>query len=230
MRPRSSAHTRSRSSLARSRGCPEFVALSGSNSGHPLASLLLLTQTRVRVGNARATSPDTRAGRRTGCRVPWGAHSGGRSLLAGRADVLCAGPAAPPTMRAEGFEPPRLSAPAPKAGVSTSSTTPAAESIVRLKLWVQRVRRAKRRCDGPRSRCCAGWAASTGARGARRWRRKGPRTSAERFENDQRGYSYCATRGCGRSCTRRPGPAASSAARHSSTIPRYAKSAVITSW
>src|SRR3712207_2422862 len=33
-------------------------------------------------------------------------------------------------MRAEGLEPPRLSPPAPKAGVSTSSTTPAGESIL----------------------------------------------------------------------------------------------------
>src|SRR4051812_28002557 len=37
-------------------------------------------------------------------------------------------------MRAEGLEPPHLAAPAPKAGVSTNSTTPAAAPIVRHRL------------------------------------------------------------------------------------------------
>src|SRR5690242_19421906 len=99
-------------------------------------------------------------------------------------------------MRAEGLEPPRLAAPAPKAGVSTNSTTPAGPTMVRhvfgptcsssnatlrrceieMLRWLDCVQRTPTRSHVAQNR---------------------PRMSADRFEKNQRGYSYSATRPSG---------------------------------
>src|SRR3954447_16719652 len=102
-------------------------------------------------------------------------------------------------MRAEGLEPPNLAAPAPKAGVSANSTTPAREGVSsygaqdfgqtcwssRATLWRCEIEMLRWLDCVQRSPSCSQVA------------QKIPRMSAERFEKNQRGYSYSATRPLG---------------------------------
>src|SRR4051794_21623680 len=96
-------------------------------------------------------------------------------------------------MRAEGLEPPHLAAPAPKAGVSTNSTTPAAGTIVRHLFGptCSSSRATLRRCEIE----MLGWFDCVQRKpNCSQVVQNRPRMSADRFEKNQRGYSYSATR------------------------------------
>src|SRR4051794_11933969 len=100
-------------------------------------------------------------------------------------------------MRAEGLEPPRLAAPAPKAGVSTNSTTPAGPLMVRRHslgptCWSSKATLLRCEIEMLRLFDCV-QRTPTCSHVAQ----KSARMSAERFEKNQRGYSYSATRPLG---------------------------------
>ena len=142
--PRANVRAAARGSCARRLPtCPNrpqpgqaAAALRGRGHGRPgprtRADRRLVVDRRQRrhaSSSARRPSPSCGPGAiRGGCRAPADRWLGAapRRLKRCRAGPSCStGGAGPARMRAEGLEPPRLAPPAPKAGVSTSSTTPA---------------------------------------------------------------------------------------------------------